>query len=156
MMIVVTTSMPFDQFDRFDSLLHLTRNDLSLSHLSCGGTVRVSPRPFKKGLLGPYRPTGETDLNLQCSLCGETAGPYERTSLERTLAHYLTGPDWETAPAQHLDDVVRFVPPEWPPRRRHRPDRRQSLNRHAADRSMEGRRRRERDRRADPTSVDLP
>ena len=156
MMIVVRTSIRFDEFDRFDPLLHVARNDLTLSHFECGGAIKITPRAFRRGLLGLYKPTQEAAHSLQCSGCGESAGPFDSLVLSRTLAQFLTGPDWQTAPAQHLTDTVIFVPPDWPPRRRHQQDRRQGDTRYTVDRSMEGSRRRDRDRRQDPTAVDGP
>ena len=157
MMIVVETALRFSEFDRFDALLHVCRGDIALRHLDCGGTVDVSPSPYKKGFLGGFTATGgDAGHHLVCDRCGTTAGPFANQVLSRSLGRFLTDPDFATAPAQHLDDTVRFVPPEWPPRRRKSPDRRRSDSRYAVDRSMEGQRRIDHDRRKDPSGADTP
>ncbi len=156
MMIVVQSPILFDEFDSFDALLHWVRHDVSMKHFKCGGTVKVSPAPYKRRLLGRYAPVDGAEHHLTCTVCGEMAGPYSRGTLSRSLGHFLTGPDWETAPAQHLDEVVHFVPPDWPPERRRQEDRRRKDARHTVDSSMEGRRRAAHDRRQNGASTDGP
>lgn len=154
-MIVVETAIGFREFDRFDTLLHIMQGDIALLHLECGGDVAVTPQPYRKGLLGTLVPVATTEHRMECQECGTSVGPYDRAVLDRSLRQFLIGPDWQTAPAQHLDELAWFVPPQWPPRRRKLPDRRKPRDRYSVDRSMEGRRRRGRDRRSDPTERDF-
>lgn len=161
MIVIVDTKHIFTEFDRFDPLLHYARGDIAFYHWRCEGggdrEVQLLPMPFRRRLLMGWEKHdfgGEREAyQLVCTSCGESiehSGEVMRWSLKR----FLVGPQAETAPAQALGEEDRFVPPGWPPRRRHRPDRRRAGGRYMRDRTMEGHRRRDHDRRADPDSLD--
>lgn len=162
MIVIVDTDYTFTEFDRFDPLLHYARGDIALYHWQCEGggksEVEIQPTPYQRRLLMGWQRHDFHDApevyQLVCGTCGESVqhiGDVVRMALKR----FLVGPEPETAPAQPLGGGQdRFVPPGWPPKRRHRPDRRKVGGRYLKDRTMEGHRRRDRDRRADPDRLD--
>ncbi len=161
MIVIVDTSYTFTEFDRFDPLLHYARGDIALYHWQCKEgrrpEVQIQPTPYHKRPLRPWQRhdfRGEPEVyHLVCGRCGESVR-HIGDALRMALKRFLVGPEPETAPAQPLGGDDRLVPPDWPPSRRHQPDRRRAGGRYLKDRTMEGHRRRDRDRRTDPDLLD--
>jgi hypothetical protein len=160
MIVIVESRLQFDEFDRFDALLHVCLGDITLRHEECeGGAVVVVPPPFKRKFLGGCRRSGRpapAGVRLVCTRCHAQSEAHGVDRVSRSLRLFLVAPDASTAPAQPIAGGDRFAPPGWPPRRRRKPDRRAAVSRYHVDRSMEGRRRSGHDRRKDPLLRDVP